>query len=68
MKIKIVLSSTYHSAADRSAPEWPEWHSAYSARTPVGTGVLSDWHQRTKRPTPVTPATAPTAVFAGGDQ
>jgi hypothetical protein len=59
MRIKRILSSTYRSASDRSAPEWPEWALRYSARTPLGTGVVSDWPQRTERPTPVTPGHCP---------
>src|ERR1700680_540874 len=60
--IKVIFSFTYHSAAERTAPDWPDWQSAQSARSPVSTGLLSDWHQRTKRLSPLTPATAPTAL------
>jgi len=64
MRIKRILSSIYHSAADRSAPEWPEWALRYSARTPASIAVLSDWQQRTKQLSPLTPATAAIALNA----
>ena len=55
MKLKRILSITYHSALDRSAPEWPECALRYSGRTPVGTGAISYCKQTRNYRTPLTP-------------